>query len=93
MTTFQVTPSDLEALAGRLSALLGELADASSGLNGAAGSAQNGKLEGSIESFLGDWSNGLDGLRKELGEIADRLQGAGDAYDNTEGMVGAGFGS
>ncbi len=94
MTTFQVTPSDLHALAGQLSGLLGELADASGSIHsGAAGAAQNGKLEGAIESFLGDWSSGLESVRQELSEVAQRLDTAAGAYEGTEGNVSAAFGS
>lgn len=93
MTTFEVTPADLQSLAGQLSGLLGELASAGSTINsGAAGAAQNGDLEGAIGTFLGDWKSGLDNLQHELSAVSDRLDAAGVAYQATDGSIGSSFG-
>lgn len=93
MTTFEVTPADLHALAGRLSGLLGELESASGAIrSGAAGAAQNAKLEGSIESFLGDWNGGLKSLQHDLSAVAERLAAAGNVYEAAEGEIGSHFG-
>lgn len=93
MATFEVTPADLQGLAGQLSGLLGELAAAAGTVNsGAAGAAQNGQLEDAISKFLGDWNKGLDNLQQELGAVSQRLDAAGGAYEATDGSIGSAFG-
>lgn len=93
MATFEVTPADLHALAARLSGLLGELDGAAGAVqSGAGGAAQNPKLEGSIDSFLGDWRGGLKSLQKDLGAVAERLDASGNVYEAAEGEIGAHFG-
>lgn len=93
MATFEVTPDDLHGLAGQLSSLLGELADAAGGLNaGAAGAAQNARLENAIAGFLSDWSSGLGHLREQLAAVAQRLEAAGATYEGTESEISTHFG-
>lgn len=94
MSSFQVTPADLQGLAGQLSGLLGDLEQAAGGIrNDAAGAAQNGQLEGAIAAFLVDWSHGLQELQTKLSELTQRLEGGGSSYEGTEGRLASGFGS
>ena len=93
MTSFEVTPGDLQGLAGQLSGLLGELQQASSAIrSGAGGAAQNGQLEGAINGFVGDWSRGLEALQTKLDEVAQRLEAGGGAYDSTESNLAGDLG-
>ncbi len=92
MSTFEVTPADLQGLAGRLAGLLGELEQALSGVRmDAAGVAQNPRLENAIAGFIGDWSGGLHDLQTKLSELAQRLDAAGAAYEGTEDGLADGF--
>lgn len=93
MATFEVTPGDLHGLAGQLSSLLGELADAAGTLNaGAAGAAQNARLEHAIHAFLSDWSSGLGQMREQLADVAQRLEAAAVTYEGTETEIATHFG-
>lgn len=94
MATFEVTPEDLHSLAGQLSGLFGELGQATDGIRmAAAGAAQNGRLEGAIAGFLGDWSRGVHELQTKLSELAQRLEAGGSAYEGADGHIAADFGS
>lgn len=90
MSTFRVSPSDLESLASQLAGLLGELEQAAANVSSSAsGSAQNAQLEGAIDGFLAHWSHSIQNLKTNLTEIADRLNTAGAHYESTEsGIVG-----
>jgi uncharacterized protein YukE len=92
MAAFEVTPSDLQSLAGQLSGLLGELESAAANVSsGASGAAQNSVLESSIEGFLSDWSNSLQSLKTKLNEVATRLGAAGANYEGTDGDIASHF--
>ncbi len=94
MSSFQVTPADLQGLAGQLSGLLGDLEQAAGSVRmDAAGAAQNGQLEGAIAAFLADWSHGLGELQTRLSELGQRLDGGAGSYEGTEGRLAGGFGS
>jgi hypothetical protein len=88
MSTFEVTPSDLQSLASQLAGLLGELEQAAGNIgSGASGAAQNGQLEGAIDGFLSDWLHGVQSLRTKLMEVSDRLSSAGAHYDGIESAL------
>jgi uncharacterized protein YukE len=92
MTTFRVSPSDLESLASQLAGLLGELEQAAANVSSSAsGAAQNGQLEGAIDGFLAHWSNSVQSLKTNLTEVADRLSTAGAHYESTESGVASHF--
>jgi uncharacterized protein YukE len=94
MSTFEVTPSDLQSLASQLSGLLGELEQAAGNVSSSAsGAAQNGQLESAIDSFLADWSHSIQSLRTKLTEVADRLGDAGGHYESTESDIATHFGT
>lgn len=94
MSTFEVTPGDLQSLSSRLSGLLGEISHATSAVSsGASGAAENGRLQGAIDGFLGDWARDLQGMQEKLAELAARLQGAADSYSSTEEKITSGFGT
>ncbi|HUN78618.1 MAG TPA: type VII secretion target [Solirubrobacteraceae bacterium] len=93
MSTFEVTPGDLQSLASQLSGLLGELEQAAANISsGASGSAQNAQLEGAIDGFLADWSQSVQSLRTKLTEVAGRLGSAGSHYESTESELASHFG-
>ncbi len=92
MSTFEVTPGDLQGLAGQLSGLLGEISHATSVVSsGASAAAGNGRLQAAIDGFLADWSQDLRETQEKLTELAARLQGAADSYSGTEASVASGF--
>jgi len=94
MTTFEVTPSELQSLASRLAGLLGELEQAAANVSSnASGAAENGQLEGAINAFLTNWSSGLQSLKTKLDEIASRLGDAGEHYAGTDSDVASHFGT
>ncbi|HTZ85843.1 MAG TPA: type VII secretion target [Solirubrobacteraceae bacterium] len=92
MSTFEVTVGDLESLASQLSSLLGEIGHATSSVTaGASGAAENGRLQGAIDSFLSDWSQDLRGMQEKLSELSARLHGAAGSYSDTESNIVSGF--
>jgi uncharacterized protein YukE len=92
MSSFEVTPGDLESLAGRLSSLIGQIMEASARVSaGTSGAAQNGRLESSIDGFLSDWSQSLQDMHDKLEGVASKLSGAGTAYETTEQRLVGGF--
>jgi uncharacterized protein YukE len=94
MSTFEVTPGDLQGLAGQLSGLLGEISQATSAVSSSAsGAAENTRLQAAIDGFLVDWAHDLRGMQEKLTELAARLQGAADSYSSTEGKLASGFGA
>lgn len=92
MSSFQVTPADLQSLAGQLSGLLGELEQAASRIPaGGADAAQNVQLEQAITGFLSEWLGDLDRLRTKLGTLAHRLDAAGSSYEASESSLAERF--
>jgi uncharacterized protein YukE len=92
MTTFKVSPSDLESLAGQLAGLLGELEQAAANVSStASGAAQNAQLEGAIDGFLAHWSHSIRSLKTNLTEVANRLSTAGAHYESTDSDVAGHF--
>jgi uncharacterized protein YukE len=92
MSTFKVSPSDLENLASQLAGLLGELEQAAANVSSSAsGAAQNAQLEGAIDGFLARWSHSIQNLKTNLTEVADRLSAAGSHYESTESTIAGNF--
>lgn len=92
MSTFRVSPSDLESLASQLAGLLGELEQAAANVgSSASGAAQNAQLEGAIDGFLSRWSHSIQSLKTNLTEVADRLSTAGAHYEGTESDIAGHF--
>jgi uncharacterized protein YukE len=92
MSTFRVSPSDLESLASQLAGLLGELEQAAANVSSSAsGAAQNAQLEGAIDGFLSRWSHSIQSLKTNLTEVADRLSTAGAHYERTESDIADNF--
>lgn len=92
MSTFKVSPSELESLASRLAGLLGELEQAAANVSSSAsGAAQNAQLEGAIDGFLAHWSHSIQGLRTNLTEVADRLNAASAGYEGTDSDIARHF--
>ncbi len=93
MSSFEVSPADLQALASSLAGLVGDILAASSRVSGSAGSAaQNGELEGAIDGFLSSWNSELNEMQSKLQGVASKLAGASGAYQGTEDSLSAGFG-
>ena len=93
MSSFEVSPADLQALASSLAGLVGDILAASSRVSGSAGSAaQNGELEGAIEGFLGEWRTALQQTQNKLQAVGTKLDGAAAAYAGTDDAVASGFG-
>ncbi len=92
MSSFQVTPEALQGLAGAISGLIGEIVQASSRVEaGAPGCAQNGRLEGAINGFLGDWTSNLSEMKDKLDAVSSKLTGSASAYESAEQHIVDGF--
>jgi uncharacterized protein YukE len=93
VSTFEVTPSDLTALASQLSSLLGELSQAGDVRSASTSAAENAQLEAAFGDFIGRWSQSLQALQTNLTTLTERLSGAGTQYDSTETDVTSQFGA
>jgi uncharacterized protein YukE len=94
MSAFEVTPSELDALAGQLSGLLSELSAATAIVSSSSsGAAQNGQLEAAIDSFASGWRSGLGDLQRKLDEFSSRLKAAAAGYQGAEDGIAGSFGS
>jgi len=92
MGAFQVTPEELGDLASRLSSLLGQLDQATTGMQtGDVGAAGASQLAQALEDFLSGWSSGLHDLRNALDTLASRLGGAARSYETTEQNIAGRF--
>lgn len=92
MTSFDVTPSDLSALASSLGALLANLESAAAGIVSAdPGAAQNPELSGAIEGFVTEWASGLRESQDKLQALSSRLAQAGTHYQGVDESVAAGM--
>lgn len=88
MTSFDVNPTDLLALARSLSGLLANLQTAAAGMVSAeAGAAANAELDGAIEAFTAEWSAGLRESQEKLQALSSRLGDAGVRYESVDASV------
>jgi uncharacterized protein YukE len=92
VSTFEVTPSDLTALASQLSSLLGELSQAGDVRSASTSAAENAQLEAAFGDFIGRWSQSLQALQTNLTTLTQRLNSAGGQYQSTETDVITRFG-
>jgi hypothetical protein len=85
VSAFEVTPGELQSLAGQLSGLLGDL-ETAGGVVGSVdgGAAGHPDLEAAIESFAGDWRATVEAAHGKLSDLSQRLAGAGSSYEGNE---------
>jgi hypothetical protein len=91
MDFLQVTTGDIEALAGSLSSLVGELQQAGDVRGVSGGAAENGQLSAAIEGFTTRWTESLQELEITLLSLTERLIGASTSYEHVEQTVVGGF--
>jgi hypothetical protein len=84
---FNVTPSELESLAGGLSGLLGDLSSAGNVRTVSAAPAENAQLQGAIEELIAHWCRDVDTLRAQLAELGEKVNRAGVGYSQAEQLI------
>jgi uncharacterized protein YukE len=88
---FKVETSDLGSLAHGLSGLLAELEQAGDVRSLAAGAAENARLEAAIEEFVLHWTQNVQTLQANLKTLTERLENAGEGYEQQEQGIYGGF--
>ena len=88
---FKVETSDLGSLASGLSGLLAELEQAGDVRSLAAGAAENAQLESAIEEFVLRWTQNVQTVQANLKTLTDRLENAGEGYEQQEQGIYGGF--
>lgn len=88
---FKVETSDLGSLASGLSGLLAELEQAGDVRSLAAGAAENAQLESAIEEFVLRWTQNVQTVQANLKTLTDRLENAGEGYEQQEQSIYGGF--
>jgi hypothetical protein len=87
MATFTVDPASLQALAGTLGGLCGEMEamhDVASGFQGVLGGRA---LEGEIEHFCDNWHYGIGLLEQHMQNVVENLGKAAATYSRSEHCV------
>ena len=85
MSAFEVTPAQLQSLAGQLTGLLSELETAGGTVRSVSGEpAGHTALETAIESFVDEWSATVELLHEKLSTLSTRLGAAGSSYEDSE---------
>lgn len=84
MTTFYVSLDALGELAGRLQSLSGELRDAKGNAPGYGGQTGSARVDGALDGFFADWSDGLSNIDSNLDGLADKLSKSANAYSEVE---------
>jgi hypothetical protein len=87
MATFTVDTGSLQALAGTLGGLCGQMEamqDVSGGYQGLLGGRA---LEGEVESFCSDWHYGIGLLEQHMQDIVENLGRAAATYATSERQI------
>jgi hypothetical protein len=87
MSKFSVTPEDVMAAAGRLSAISGGVDELCGYLRGCAGAAAQTPAEGAFDGMLAHFSSMLPHFGTAGARLGDAVAGAGTDYQSSDDQV------
>jgi hypothetical protein len=87
MSTFTVTPAELDGAAGRLANIVGQLANVAdvSAVNGAG--AENPQVESAVTGFAGAWVTTMQEVSQALSIVTGNLGVSGSNYHGTDSAI------
>jgi hypothetical protein len=87
MTTFTVTPSELESAAGALSSITAQLANIGDigSIDGAG--AENPQLESAISEFIAAWVGGMRAVSQSLSVVTGNVSSGASSYHSTDSTI------
>lgn len=87
MSTFAVTPGELESAAAALSGVAGQLANVGDVGAVNAGAAENAQLEAAISAFVMTWVTGMRGVSQALSVVTGNVSSGAGAYHGTDAAI------
>jgi uncharacterized protein YukE len=84
MSTYEVSPDSLRALAGRLEGIRAELAGTGAVIGGYAGLLGSPDVDWALDEFFRNWSDGMNKIEGHLDGVVERLRAAADVYVQTD---------
>lgn len=86
MSTFRVSPDELQAFAGRMYNTSSGLFDVSAGGYGEPNSGSPA-LDRAVAGFTSHWGSTLNLLAQDITHLADKVSGAAKGYAETESSI------
>ncbi|HWE12539.1 MAG TPA: hypothetical protein VG365_03455 [Solirubrobacteraceae bacterium] len=87
MATFTVDPTSLQALAGTLGGLCGQMEAMPAVASGFEGLLGGRALEGEVEHFCSNWDYGIGLLQQHMQHVVQNLGKAAATYSSSEQHV------